>query len=80
MKQVARFKETSGVPDFFQLYDLKRISISLMLVGQGVRREDVSHYVDHKGNLETIAIYDLGFVDPLRPVADKLGAALGLNG
>lgn len=78
VKEAARFKENQGVTDFFQLYDLKRISISLMLVGQGVRREDVSHYVDHKGNLETTAIYDLGFVDPLRPVADKLGAALGI--
>lgn len=74
-----KFKKMAGVPAFFQLYDLKRISISLMLVGQGVRREDVSHYVDHKGNLETTAIYDLGFVDPLRPVAKKLGEALGIN-
>ncbi len=75
---LARFKKLDGVPDYFQLYDLKRIAISLMLVGQGVRREDVSHYVDHKGNLETTMIYDLGFVDPLRPVTDKLGQLLGV--
>ncbi len=49
-----------------------------MLTGQGVRREDVGHYVDHKGNIETTMIYDLGFVDPMRPVADKLGELLGL--
>ena len=77
-KPLARFKELEGVPDYFQLYDLKRIAISLMLVGQGVRREDVSHYVDHKGNLETTMIYDLGFVDPLRPVTDRLGQLLGV--
>lgn len=73
-----RFKQLDGVPEHFQLYDLKRIAISLMLVGQGVRREDVSHYVDHKGNLETTLIYDLGFVDPMRPVANKLGELLGV--
>lgn len=78
-KPMARFKELEGVPSYFQMYDLKRIAISLMLVGQGVRREDVSHYVDHKGNLETTMIYDLGFVDPLRPITDKLGQLLGLK-
>lgn len=77
-KPLARFKQLDGVPPDFQLYDLKRMAISLMLVGQGARREDVSHYVDHKGNLETTMIYDLGFVDPLRPVADKLGELLGV--
>ncbi|MEM5585234.1 integrase family protein [Roseibium sp. AS2] len=77
-KPLVRFKELEGVPSYFQLYDLKRIAISLMLVGQGVRREDVSHYVDHKGNLETTMIYDLGFVDPLRPVTDRLGQLLGV--
>ncbi len=77
-KPLARFKELEGVPSYFQLYDLKRIAISLMLVGQGVRREDVSHYADHKGNLETTMIYDLGFVDPMRPVIDKLGTILGV--
>ncbi|MCW2307359.1 tyrosine-type recombinase/integrase [Rhodobium gokarnense] len=77
-KPLARFKQLDGVPEHFQLYDLKRIAISLMLVGQGVRREDVSHYVDHKGNLETTMIYDLGFVDPMRPVTDKLGQLLGV--
>ena len=78
-KSLARFKRLDGVPNYFQMYDLKRIAISLMLVGQGVRREDVSHYVDHKGNLETTMIYDLGFVDPMRPVTDKLGQLLGLK-
>jgi hypothetical protein len=65
------FKSLPGVPEFFQLYDLKRIAISLMLTGQGVSREAVSHYVDHKGNLETTMIYDLGLVDPLRPVTQS---------
>ncbi len=77
-KALATFKALEGIPPHFQLYDLKRIAISLMLTGQGVRREDVSHYVDHKGNIETTMIYDLGFVDPMRPVADKLGELLGL--
>jgi integrase len=77
-KQLARFRKVNGVPAHFQIYDLKRIAISMMLVGQGVRREDVSHYVDHKGNLETTMIYDLGLVDPLRPVSDRLGEVLGV--
>lgn len=77
-KALNRFRQLDGVPDYFQLYDLKRMAISLMIVGQGVRREDVSHYVDHKGNLETTMIYDLGFVDPMRPVTDKLGELLGI--
>lgn len=77
-RQLHKFKQLDGVPDHFQLYDLKRIAISLMLVGQGVRREDVSHYVDHRGNLETTMIYDLGFVDPMRPVSDRLGELLGV--
>lgn len=77
-KGLARFKTLPGVPDHFQLYDLKRIAISLMLTGQGVSREAVSHYVDHKGNLETTMIYDLGLVDPLRPVTERLGELAGL--
>lgn len=77
-KSLARFKALPDVPDHFQLYDLKRIAISLMMVGQGVRREDVSHYVDHKGNIETTLIYDLGFVEPLRPVTDRLAEILGV--
>jgi len=77
-KGVDRFKTLPGVPAYFQLYDLKRIAISLMLTGQGVSHEALSHYVDHKGNLETTAIYDLGLVDPLRPVTEKLGNLLGL--
>lgn len=77
-KPFERFRQLEGVPEYFQMYDLKRIAISLMLVGQGVRREDVSHYVDHKGNLATTMIYDLGFVDPLRPVSDRLGQLLGV--
>lgn len=77
-RQVDQFRSLEGVPEYFQLYDLKRIAISLMLVGQGVRREDVSHYVDHKGDLATTMIYDLGFVDPLRPVTDRLGQLLGV--
>jgi integrase len=75
---LARFKALPGVPEYFQLYDLKRIAISLMLTGQGVSREAVSHYVDHKGNLETTMIYDLGLVDPLRPVTQRLGELLGI--
>jgi integrase len=77
-KGIARFKALPGVPDHFQLYDLKRIAISLMLTGQGVSREAVSHYVDHKGNLETTMIYDLGLVDPLRPVTQRLGELAGI--
>lgn len=77
-RALKRFKAQPDVPDFFQLYDLKRISISLMLTGQGVSREAVSHYVDHKGNLETTMIYDLGLVDPLRPVSNRLGELLGV--
>jgi len=75
---LARFKALPGVPDYLQLYDLKRIAISLMLAGQGVSHEAISHYVDHKGNLETTMIYDLGLVDPFRPVTDKLGDLLGV--
>lgn len=77
-KGLARFKSLPGVPEHFQLYDLKRIAISLMLTGQGVSHDAVSHYVDHKGNLETTMIYDLGLVDPLRPVTEKLGQLLGV--
>ncbi|WP_222362902.1 integrase family protein [Rhizobium leguminosarum] len=77
-KGLARFKALPDVPDHFQLYDLKRIAISLMLAGQGVSHEAISHYVDHKGNLETTMIYDLGLVDPLRPVSEKLGVLLGV--
>jgi len=77
-KGLDRFKALDGVPPYFQLYDLKRIAISLMLTGQGVSHEAISHYVDHKGNLETTAIYDLGLVDPMRPVTEKLGILLGV--
>ncbi len=77
-KGLAKFKTLPGVPEHFQLYDLKRIAISLMLTGQGVSREAVSHYVDHKGNLETTMIYDLGLVDPLRPVTQRLGELAGI--
>lgn len=77
-KGLDRFKTLDGVPDYFQLYDLKRIAISLMLAGQGVSHEALSHYVDHKGNISTTAIYDLGLVDPMRPVTEKLGSLLGL--
>lgn len=77
-KGLDRFKALDGVPDYFQLYDLKRIAISLMLTGQGVSHEALSHYVDHKGNISTTAIYDLGLVDPMRPVTEKLGNLLGL--
>ena len=77
-KSLARFKQLPDVPAHFQMYDVKRIAISLMLTGQGIRREDLSHYVDHKGNLETTMIYDLGFVDPMRPVTNKLGELLGV--
>ena len=77
-KPYARFKMLDGVPSHFQLYDLKRIAISLMLTAQGVSRETVSHYADHKGNLEMTMVYDLGFVDPLRPVTNRLGELLGV--
>ncbi|MER8995573.1 integrase family protein [Mesorhizobium sp. M0678] len=77
-KGLDRFKALPGVPDYFQLYDLKRIAISLMLAGQGVSHEAISHYVDHKGNLETTMIYDLGLVDPMRPVTQKLAELLGI--
>jgi integrase len=77
-KGLDRFKTLPGVPEYFQLYDLKRIAISLMLAGQGVSHEAISHYVDHKGNLETTMIYDLGLVDPMRPVTQKLGELLGV--
>lgn len=77
-KGLLKFRTLPGVPEYFQLYDLKRIAISLMLTGQGVSREAVSHYVDHKGNLETTMIYDLGLVDPLRPVTQRLGELAGL--
>ncbi|MGX9147233.1 tyrosine-type recombinase/integrase [Mesorhizobium sp. 128a] len=77
-KGLDRFKALPGVPAYFQLYDLKRIAISLMLTGQGVSHEAISHYVDHKGNLETTMIYDLGLVDPLRPVTERLGVLLGI--
>lgn len=36
-KGLDRFKALPGVPAYFQLYDLKRIAISLMLTGQGCR-------------------------------------------
>ncbi|RNC90773.1 MAG: DUF4102 domain-containing protein [Oricola sp.] len=79
-RALQRFKALPGVPEHFQLYDLKRIAISLMITGQGVSREAVSHYVDHRGNLETTLIYDLGLVDPLRPVTKRLGELLELDG
>lgn len=77
-RPLKRFKALPGMPAHFQVYDLKRIAISMMIVGQGIRREDVSHYVDHKGDIATTMIYDLGLVDPLRPVADRLGEMLGV--
>jgi hypothetical protein len=79
-KGLERFKTLDGVPEHFQLYDLKRIAISLTLAGQGVSHEALSHYVDHKGNLARTAIYDLGLVDPMRPVTERLGVLLGLGG
>lgn len=55
------------------------MAISLMITGQGIRREDVSHYVGHKGNIDTTLIYGLGFVDPMRPVTERLGVVFGLD-
>ncbi|KJZ25409.1 integrase [Tritonibacter mobilis] len=78
-RAIKKFKGLEGIPAHFQLYDIKRMAISLMITGQGVRREDVSHYVDHRGNIDTTMIYDLGFVDPLRPVTHKLGELLGVD-
>lgn len=77
-RALQRFKALEGVPDYFQLYDLKRMAISIMMAGQGVQREAVSHLADHRGNIETTLIYDLGMVDPLRPVTEKLGKILGV--
>lgn len=77
-KAFQRFKALPEVPPQFQLYDLKRIAISLMLTARGVSRQVVSHYVDHHGNLETTMIYDLGLVEPLRPVTKRLGDLLGV--
>lgn len=77
-KALKRFRELDCIPDHFQMYDVKRIAISLMITGQGVRREDVSHYVDHRGNIDTTLIYDMGFVEPMRPVTQKLGELLGV--
>lgn len=77
-RSLTRFKQLPDVPDHFQMYDLKRIAISLMLTAHGVNREAVSHYTDHKGRLETTMLYDLGLVEPLRPVTRKLGELLDL--
>ena len=74
-----RFKELEGIPSYFQLYDLKRMAISMMITGADVRREAVSHLADHRGNIETTLIYDLGMVDPLRPVTNRLATLLGLK-
>ncbi|MFD1984688.1 hypothetical protein ACFSOZ_19260 [Mesorhizobium newzealandense] len=49
-----------------------------MLTGQGVSHEAISHYVDHKGDLETTMIYDLGLIDPLLPATERLGALFGI--
>jgi integrase len=75
---LTRFKALPGVPAHFQLYDLKRIAISLMLTAHGVNRSAVSHLADHRGNLDTTLIYDLQLVEPLRPVTSKLGELLEL--
>ncbi len=77
-RALTRFRALEGVPDHFQIYDLKRISISMLISGQGIRREEVSHYIGHRSVSSTIA-YDLGFVDPLRPVTEKLGEVLGIT-
>lgn len=77
-RALKRFRTLEDIPNHFQMYDVKRIAISLMITGQGVRREDVSHYVDHRGNLDSTLIYDMGFVEPMRPVTDKLGELLGV--
>ncbi|WP_421704520.1 tyrosine-type recombinase/integrase [Aliiroseovarius sp.] len=74
-----RFKELEGIPSYFQLYDLKRMAISMMISGAGVRRDAVSHLADHRGNIETTLLYDLGMVDPLRPVTERLGQILGVE-
>lgn len=73
-----RFKQLEGVPEHFQMYDIKRMAISLMISGNDVSRDALSHLTDHKGRLATTLIYDLGFVDPMRPVTDKLGELLGV--
>ncbi len=78
-RQHQQFKELEGVPDYFQVYDIKRMMISILLVGQGIPREDISHYVDHKGNLEMTMLYATNRVDPLRPVSEKVGEILGFK-
>lgn len=77
-KGLARFKALPRIPDYFKTYHLKRIAISLMLTGQGFSHEAISHYLNHKGSLETTMMYDLGLVDPLRPVTARLGVLLGV--
>lgn len=77
-RALKRFKQLEGVPDHFQLYDLKRVAISLMLVGQGIRREDLAQYADHVDVASTLK-YNLHFVDPLRIVPAQLGKALNLE-
>ena len=54
------------------------MAISLMISGNDVSRDDLSHLTDNNGRQSTTLIYDLGFVDPMRPVTDKLGELLGV--
>ncbi|MGR9424368.1 hypothetical protein [Rhizobium leguminosarum] len=62
-KGLARFKALPDVPDYFQLYDVKRTAISLMLAGHGVSHEDISHYVDSRlplvntGNRSRVTVF-----------------------
>ena len=63
-RALRRFKKLDGIPEHFQLYDIRRMAVSMMIAGQGMMREDVSHLLDHS-SLSTTMIYDLGFVDPL---------------
>lgn len=75
-RSLKEFKEAAGVD--FEPYDLKRIAISSLMAGNLANRDMLSHYVDHKGNLTTTMIYDLGMVEPLRGVADNIETAIKL--
>ncbi len=76
-RAIQRFKKLEGVPSHLQLYDIRRMSVSMVIAGQGVIREDVSQLLDHSSLAMTMH-YDLGFVDPLRPVTERLGEVLGV--
>ncbi|MDD9920431.1 MAG: tyrosine-type recombinase/integrase [Alphaproteobacteria bacterium] len=75
-KSFDTLKRVSQLPEQLQIYDLKRIAISTLLMEKGLDPKYVSHYVDHKGNLDTTRIYDLGLVDLMRPVSEAASRVL----